>query len=264
MTYAPVEPWLLEAAQRRAKGFADQLRTVADGSAPVPNLEWTVTDLAQHVAGLPWHFRDLHEAGEGFDTPDDWAAWSDGRRAHVTETDPHALADLIEREFASIISELENGPNPRWFYGFQTSPETIAAMLVNEGVMHGRDLAGVSGSPLPRLDEREAHAAVNATMLVTPVFIDPDKAAKQPDGVYHFKFRGGKDFTYTKQSGELLVTEGKPAKADAHLNADAAMFMLSSLGRVSDAKAALSGKVVTYGRKPWRFLGLGKMVADGV
>jgi hypothetical protein len=42
------------------------------------------------------------------------------------------------------------------------------------------------------------------------------------------------------------------------------MFMLSSLGRVSQVKAALSGKMVTYGRKPWRFVGLGNVVADGL
>ncbi len=264
MTFAPVEPWLLEAVRSRGSAFANQLRTVTNGSAPVPNLQWTVADLGQHVAGLPWHFRDLHEAGEGFTPPDNWATWSDSRRAHITETDPLALADRIDSEFTSIIAELATGANPRWFYGFETSPSTVAAMLVNEGVMHGRDLAAVTGTAPPTLEDREAHAAANATMLATHVFIDPAKAHTQPDGVYHIKFRGGKDFTWTKRGGDLIVTEGKPVKADAHLNADAAMFMLSSLGRVSQAKAILSGRIVSYGWKPWRLLGLEKIVADGV
>ncbi len=264
MSDPTVEPWLLDAVDRRSKAFADQLRTVADSSTPVPGMAWTVADLGQHFAGLPWHFRELHEAGEGFDRPDDWAAWGDSRRAHITETDPEVLADLVESEYASIIAELRDGPDTRWFYGFATSPATVAAMMVNEGVMHGRDLAGVTGAQPPTLEANEAHAAANATMLSSHIFVDPDKAAQQPDGVYHIKFRGGKDFTWTKQGGELIVTEGKPPKADAHLNTDAGMFMMSSLGRIGQVKAALSGKMTSYGRKPWRFLGLSKIVADGV
>lgn len=79
-----VEPWLMEAARQRVADFARELRTVADPSVKVPNLEWTVVELGQHFAGLPWHFQELHGSGEGFDAPDDWAAWGDGRRAHIT------------------------------------------------------------------------------------------------------------------------------------------------------------------------------------
>lgn len=264
MAVTPVERWLLDAVVRRGADFAEQLRSVPDTSVQVPNLEWSVADLAQHVASLPWHFRDLHDAGQGFDAPADWAAWSKTRRTHVTETDPGLLADMIDSEFADIVTELGTDPGPRWFYGFEAPPSTIAAMLVNEAVMHGRDLAGVTGAKPPTLEPNEAHAAANATMLSTHIFIDAEKTAQQPNGVYHVKFRGGKDFTWTKSGAELIITEGKPAKADAHLNADAAMFMLSSLGRVSQVAASLSGKMITYGWKPWRFLGLGNIAAEGI
>lgn len=39
---------------------------------------------------------------------------------------------------------------------------------------------------------------------------------------------------------------------------------MASLGRISQVRAGLSGKMITYGRKPWRFLGLGKIASDGV
>ena len=110
----------------------------------------------------------------------------------------------------------------------------------------------------------EARAAVDAIMRTTPVFIDAGKARAQPDGVYHVRFKGGQSYTWTKAGPVLEVTVGKPAKADAHLVADPTMFLLSSLGRVSQVRAGLSGKMVAYGRKPWRFLGLGKIAVEGV
>ncbi len=114
--------------------------------------------------------------------------------------------------------------------------------MLNEAAMHGLDLALVTGGPVPKLDRREANAVCDATMAIAHVFVDPVKLAAQPDGVYHIKFRGGKDYTWTKRGSELIATEGKPPKADAHLNTDPAMCMLSSLGRIGQAKAALSGK----------------------
>ncbi len=70
--------------------------------------------------------------------------------------------------------------------------------------------------------------------------------------------------TWTKEGGELRISEGKPARPDAKMKADPVMFLLSSLGRVSQARAALSGKMRVSGRRPWRFLGLSKIVVDGV
>lgn len=264
MASPAVDQWLLDAARTRVANFAADLKKVRDPSTRVPNLEWTVAELGQHVAGLPWHFRDLHDDGPDFERPNDWAAWSATRRAHVTTDDLHDLATLMVDEFDALFTDLAEGDNPRWFYGSQTSPATVAAMSLNEAIMHGRDLAAVTGSTPPMHDTREAHAVAEATVLNTSVFIDPDKAATQPDGVYHVQFRGGKSYTFTKAGRELIVTEGKPPKADAHLSTDPAMFMLSSMGRVGKVRAALSGKIFSYGRKPWRLLGLEKMVAAGV
>lgn len=137
-------------------------------------------------------------------------------------------------------------------------------LFLNEFIVHGQDLAAVTGAPKPTHTPAMAHRAIDGMFTTTPAFVDPDKAAAQPDGVYHLKFRGGLDYTWTKSGRELLITKGKPAKADAHLNADPIAFILSSLGRIGQIKPALTGAIVSYGKKPWRFLGLGTVLADGV
>jgi len=257
------EAWLVEAARERVHEFASQVRA-ADPSQRVPNLDWTVADLAQHVACLPGFWTEQHQGGDTFELPDDFAAFSDSKRAWITTTVASELADLIESGFDGFLTELASCDETFWLYGSPQNATNLCALTVNETILHGRDLAAVTGVRPPMHDDREVHAVVNAMMATTPAFIDPVKAAAQPDGVYHVHFRGGDHWTWTKRGPELIVTPGKPPKADAHMRADAATFLLASLGRISQVRAGLSGKMLTYGKKPWRFLGLGTMAVDGV
>jgi len=262
------EPWLIDAVRARAAEFATQLRTrpaEVTGATPLPGFDWTVADIAQHVACLPKFWGSISEQGDSFETPSDFAAFSDQARAHITETDPVALADLIEAEFATLADELSDPSAPtRVLYRQPVSTHQLGGLAVSELVVHGRDLATVTKATAPSFTRAEANAAVDGLMAVTPAFVDPDKARKQPDGVYHLSFRGGRDYTWTKSGPTLAVDEGRPPKADAHLLADPAMFILSAQGRIGQVRAGLSGKMMSYGRRPWRFLGLGTLTVDGV
>jgi hypothetical protein len=66
------------------------------------------------------------------------------------------------------------------------------------------------------------------------------------------------------EDGTLTVGLGKPARADCHLIADPATYLLLSLERTSQIKAALTGKMIGYGRKPWLFNRLAMAKVDGV
>lgn len=267
-TSVPAEPWLLDAISKRAGEFGAQLRSLPSGvggATAVPGLDWSIADLGQHVACLPHFWNSLIIQGNTFEVPDDFVAFSDQARAHITETDPGQLADLIEAEFAGFNQELADPTAaPRVLYAQPFTAQELGGLAVSELVVHGRDLAAISGAVAPTFTNGEANAAVDALMAVTPAFIDPVKAGKQPDGVYHLKFKGGREYTWTKSGAALTVAEGRPPKADAHMIADPAMFILSAQGRVSQLRMGLSGKVLSYGRRPWRFLGLGNIAVDGV
>ncbi len=267
MTGQPLNDHWLAADVRRALGaFVAQLRSGVEGATKVPNLDWTVSELGAHVASLPGFYDVQHEAGDHFEQPDDFDAMSTSARAHITETEVEAVADRLEAEYGRFFKEYGDLPaqTQRCFYGRRTNLLSLCAMFVNELILHGRDLAAVTGAEMPKLNRQQANAIADATMIITPSFVDRDKARQQPNGVYGVSFRGGSDYTWTLSDGDLIITEGKPAKADARLNADPVTFMMTSMGRMSDARAALSGGMVAYGRKPWRFLGLGTITADGV
>lgn len=255
---------LAKAVLERSGAFADQLRHVADGDTPVPNLDWSVTELGRHVAGLPQFWTGQHAAGAIFERPTDFAAFSQAMQGYVHESEPAAIADRLEVEFGAFVDRMRADPQQRWLYGIRVNPADLFGLGLNELILHGRDLAAVTSGRAPQHTNVEALAAVDALMRTTPVFVDEAKALAQPDGVYHVRFRGGQSYTWTKAGPNLEITLGKPVKADATLVADPTTFLLSALGRISQVRAGLSGKMVSYGRKPWRFLGLANIAVEGV
>lgn len=254
--------WLQGDVRAAAAAFADQLRTITDTGQRVPNLEWSVADLAAHLASMPEVYRDQHQLGQGFELPDDWPAFSALGRAHITATDADSLADLVVGEAEKVLSA-DDPDGLRWLYGRPTTVFNIAAGLLTELILHGQDLGRLTGHE-PELTRPQALAGLRQMMVLAPVFIDPDKA-KGLAGTYGLRFRGGSEFTYHVDGrGRLSVEEGWPDRADARLNADPAVFIASSLGRVNLMVAGLTGKIVAYGRKPWRLAQLGNAVVDGV
>lgn len=254
--------WLRGEVRAAARGFANQLRRVPDTGCRVPNLDWSIAELGAHLASLPRLYRDQNRIGTSFEPPADWAAFSAAARSHITTTDGGELADLIIDEAETLL--VPDDPNElRWLYGRETTVANAAAGMLMECILHGQDLGRSTGHK-PQLGRRQALAGLEQQMALTPVFVDAGKAARLT-GIYGLRFRGGPDFTYLiDDGGRLTVERGWPDRADARMNADPAAFIAAGLGRINPLAAALTGRIVAYGRKPWRLARLGNAVVDGV
>ena len=205
---------------------------------------------------------DQHGVGIDFEPPSDWPAFSDRARSHITATDAEVLADLLVAEVERLLAP-GDPDDRRWLYGRPTTVANVAAGMLTELVLHGQDLGRLTGWK-PELTHRQALAGLEQQMVLVPVFVDPDKARRLA-GTYGLRFRDGPEFTYRIDAGgALAVDRGWPARADARVRADPAVFIAVSLGRANPVVAGLTGKIVAYGRKPWRMAQLGNTVVDGV
>ena len=139
--------------------------------------------------------------------------------------------------------------------GYGTSHSRLLRNLGPDSPGHFEDVTDAAGVSIEWQVRRQPFA---------PAFVDPGKVAALPDGTYHLRFRGGNDYTYRVTGGRLEIEDGRNGKADAVMSAAPETFAMISLGRGNQIAAALTGKVVAYGRKPWRLLALGNIVADGV
>jgi hypothetical protein len=88
-------------------------------------------------------------------------------------------------------------------------------------------------------------AEVGAHLSVDPA------AARRAAGVYHLGLRGDGDWTYHVHDGAVTVQRGRPERADVHISADPVVFLRNAYGRLSPARAALTGGIVMWGRRPW-------------
>ncbi|MGI9597798.1 MAG: maleylpyruvate isomerase N-terminal domain-containing protein [Acidimicrobiales bacterium] len=254
--------WLRGEIRAASAGFADQLRLVPDGSVKVPNLDWDVRGLAAHLVTLPDFYQELNDRDEPFVAPDDWAAFSRQARAHLDDVDTATLADRLEPEVESLLAALGDDGDRPWKLYLETTAAKVGAGLLSELLLHGRDLAPLTGAEV-EITERQCHAIIAAMMTLAPFFVDREAGRRCP-GVYHLKFRGGNDYTYRMDDGLLTVEEGRPDRPDCHMVADPVAFVLVAMGRMSQARAGLTGKMMAYGRKPWKLVPLGKVMAEGV
>ena len=263
-TRRPIEwSWLRAEVSNAVDAFVAQLDGLR-GTERVPNLEWTVAELGAHLASLPGLYAEQHEIGAGFVAPDDWAKFSIEVRSHISTADLGDVAALLRNNVAAFLGGIEDPAAPRWLYGQETTDGNVAGAILVELVMHGQDLGRLTGAK-PRLTREQAEAGLPNVMAIAPSFVDAAKARAVP-GVYHLGFRGnGGDWTYTvSPDGVLAVSEGRPDQADARMRADAAAFLLISLGRLNPYVAALKGQTIAYGRKPWKLKALGEIAVDGV
>lgn len=264
VTRAEEYDWLRSEVRTGAQRFAGQLGTIGDASRSVPNLDWTVGELAAHIVSMPPLYRSQHEIGLDFTPPDDWAAFSVDARAGIDTSDLDALGGQVEAAATELLSDLGDDPHrERLVYGQRTTSANVAAGFVAELLLHGQDLAALTGAAGPQVTHRHAHAAIAQSMRLAPAFVDRDRARKV-DGRYHLGFRNGADYTWAVEDGIVTTSEGRPDEADARMRADALAFFMVSMGRANEIRAALTGKIFVFGRKPWRILALGNIRVEGV
>lgn len=258
-------PWLRNEVTSALDEVTSTLEGL-DGTATVPNLTWTVADLAAHLACLPQVYRTQDELGPDFETPDDFAPFSDLGRAHIDTTDLASVVSLLRAEVTGLVEEVDGHHDPgraRWLYGQSTTHANVVAGLLAELLIHGHDLHPLSGRSFT-VTRDQAAVIVPAMLTVMPAFIDRSKA-RRAAGVHHLWLRPDDHWAYhISDDGEVEVRHHRPRRPDSHLWVDPVAFLLVGLGRRHPLMATLTGQMVAWGRRPWKLAATANMTVNGI
>jgi hypothetical protein len=175
------------------------------------------------------------------------------------ERDPRVLADRIEARAAAFFEEARGHTADErrpWLVEGTTMPMPVfTCHLLNEAVMHGRDIAKADGQHWP-IDS--IHAGLVFDGFIWPIIeaLGPramvdQKAAAGVRAVYDIRIRGGRRYRFTFDDGTLAIEPPSSGRVDCHISADAVAFLLVAWGRQSQYKAIAQGKLLAWGRKPW-------------
>ena len=236
------------------------LRTVGNPGAPSGVGEWTLTDVAVHLSHAVDAVTAVAKGGGGM-VDDVWEL--PGMTAMLVqaegERDLHALADRIDASAAALLDAMRAAPaddRRMWMVKGIDVPLSFATChMLNELVMHGRDIALADGQEWP-IDRRSAVLALEGFVL--PVLgalgrsmVDQD-AARGLTLTYDVRIRGGGRYQFLFDDGDFAIRPGGPVRpVDVHLSADPEALLLVSWNRISQWNAIPKGKLLAWGRKPW-------------
>ncbi|QQQ78400.1 maleylpyruvate isomerase family mycothiol-dependent enzyme [Saccharothrix sp. 6-C] len=246
--------------------FADLVAASDPDALATP--DWTVADTAAHVVAIASIYTTLLVPGgaELTDpalaariptvTVDTVADLNDLALRRFTERDPAALAAMLRSMVATILDRTA-GTDPErtvpWLGASKVPVAGVLAHLVNELLIHGWDIARGVGTPWS-VPPGEA-ALFFELFLVGMMRNDVGSVLDgQPPGDRRIAvaFRSPHTTPVTIVLHRGRVTVGEPGEpVDVRLSFDPAVLNLVLFGRVSRARAVLTGKLRITGRRPW-------------
>jgi uncharacterized protein (TIGR03083 family) len=227
------------------------IRNISDPNAPAIGT-WSAGDVAAHIIDVYEAAKDIAEGrGTPFADSTETAANNESRLAARSERDPNALADAFQRaltDYVTVLRNIEGDPLVRWA-DFEVPVSTATAVELNEVLIHGYDITKAEGKPW-KIDPARVVLGLRGIAPVTERYVDPDAAAGFT-GTFDLRLRGHTQLHFVFEDGSLTVAEPADRKVDVHISADPVAFVLVGYGRISQWGPIATGKLVTWGRKPW-------------
>jgi uncharacterized protein (TIGR03083 family) len=234
------------------KQFCSALRAVTNPDATAVGT-WTIKDVAGHLRGtLDLYPELLAGRATPLDSPRDITSFNDKVVSAETRSVPE-LADAIEARLPDFVAATRSaGDEPyAWHGGIKLPVESFCAILISEALVHGHDVTQAEGKEWP-IDPAAIRTSFIGLLPLLPYYVD-ERAATGVRARFELKLRGeegARAFLFFND-GRLIVEEPPQGRVDCHISADPSAFMLVSYGRSDPIRAALTGKMFAWGRKPW-------------
>lgn len=244
-----------EAVQRAGRRLADLLAVVDEPDRRVRGLEWTLGELAAHVAARSGRFATYLS---GAAVPEgEIAGIAEENRRDVGERRERPLADLAEELRSNVSSfvatthgKLGADPVP-WYSGLTLDVATASGLLLGELIVHGHDATATLGSPWP-IAGNDARTVLRAVATLAPWYVDPD-ATRGDRTTYRVVVRGGPTFRVRVDDGAASI-EPAEGDADCTIRAEPVSLVLLLYGRGTRWRGVARGRFIATGRRPWRAL----------
>lgn len=233
------------------------LRSARRPDAPAVG-DWDVTAVAAHIshaADAIWAMTkgggNLIDDISGLSTLTNVLVAGEGRRP-LPE-----LADRIDTTVSGFLGAMEaaadDGGHSWLVRGTEMTLPNLTCHLLNELIVHGRDIAVAEGVPWP-IDRTAAALVVEGFLFPSLHNVGSSLILPEAKGVrarMQIHVRGGGSACMRFYDGELTIEPTPLGPVDCHLSVDPAAFLLVAWGRIGQWPAILRGQLLAWGRKPW-------------
>lgn len=183
------------------------------------------------------------------------------------DRDLDRVAKRFEEAALAVAEELSRATHDRsvtWLGGSVLPLSALGAHVVEESLVHGRDIARSQGRRWPIEFEHAAMAVGRFVFAVmeamdTQAVVDAEKTAGF-SACYEFRVRGAGRIYFVFDDGAFRVERAWTGPIDVHVSADPATFLLVTLNRAGKLRPALTGRMRVWGRRPWLMGRLSQLV----
>lgn len=210
--------------------------------------------MAAHLAGFgPIYLSIVRGEGSAVDKLEDLGRWNAQTVASVDDHDVTTLAARIDALCEEVLDAAGGESSETvvpWHGGLRLPLSTVWAVLAAEFLVHGHDVARAAGKPWP-IPADEARAVLMGLLPLLPHFVDPAETADFR-ARFDLRFRGARDARaiLSFDDGRLAIEGPNGGRVDCHISADPAAYLLVGYGRLEPWRPALTGRIVSWGRKP--------------
>lgn len=212
---------------------------------------WTIGDVANH---LVWGIENYALWLDDKDAPDldaikNMPQWNIDT---VRKLPPPHLPRIAGRltaatdHFIQAAQAIDPSTEVRWYAGNRIPIQVAVCMRLGEAVIHGLDIARACRTKW-MIDRDDARTISYGLAYIGPYFVDHDKLTFS--GIIEMRIRGGATLYYIMRDRRLEVRRSGP-RPDWHLSVDPVTWILVATERKNQWAAALSGKIIGWGRRP--------------
>jgi uncharacterized protein (TIGR03083 family) len=256
-------PWPeVRADFERAVERLATMTAAADGDRLVTGTDWTIHNTVVHITTvLDRWVGTAHGSTVEVARGRDFA----GRMAEINQReidaapgDPAALARAAGR-WLDVAADPDATMHAYGTAEAQCTFTEATGTMLGEVMVHGFDIARTLHQPWP-IPRRAGIAVFEGILPIVPLVYD-GSATRGKEFDIDIRLRGrdsGIGFHCTPDA--LTISDGSLTGAPIHISADPGAWLLVGYGRQSQMSAALTGKIVAWGRKPWLATKFGQLV----
>jgi uncharacterized protein (TIGR03083 family) len=231
---------------------------------------WTVAETAAHVTGIAWMYTSLLAPDEApgpipglnehlpSGTVDNLAeGFNTTLLANYTERDPHELTRRLAasvEEILRLTADTDPFRTLSWLGGSKLPVAGVLAHMMNEILVHGWDVGRAVGVPWQVSEE---YAGLFIELFLVEIIrngvgkaLDDDRPVRPGRIAIEFRSAYTTPVTIVLDTGVVSVEEPR-RNNDIRVFFKPAMLDLVLFHRVAKPRAALTGAMRVWGRRPW-------------
>jgi len=234
--------------------LADMIRPLSDTAIPIPGADWTVGETANHVAMAGQLFVDLASGVprvHGDVTKEGLAAANAQLLAQDPERRGDRLAEAIVSKTEAFLDLVEGQPASRSVLtpAGKMDMETLVSYALTHTVIHA---CAIARALRKRLPVTRAHVNLMMPFLTVGMesFVLKEKTKNLTASIL-LHLRGGPQVAVTFDRGVLHLDTKPHRRVDCHIVADPVALFLVAMGLKKQWGPIATGKLMTWGTKPW-------------